>query len=378
LGFGSCRAFSFCPTGATAAGLRGRLIPTFMVRRFQLGWTAGAFAFWCTLLSSPCAFGGTARATLPEILFDAGRVLKGSVIEHAFVVVNEGDSPLVIDEIQLTPPIAMTGATPSIAPGEQGTIRVRVDTSAVSGAFEGQIVASVNDPERPRLTLKVAATVYPSIEVVPRPAFFLVADRGQTSEQSLEIVNHGSDPVRIERVESAADRFTTRVDTVEDGRRYRLTLVFNARGTGGRRTDPILITTSSPATPTLTIAANTFVRDRVYTFPESVDFGSIPVAALDDDAELLRTFTQTLMVYRKGHPGFEVKVTTDVAALKIDAAQGPGGDQWQITMSLNAELVKPGVLNGSIFIETNDPEFPRLKVPVVGKILEPFASRRPR
>jgi hypothetical protein len=47
-------------------------------------------------------------------------------------------------------------------------------------------------------------------------------------------------------------------------------------------------------------------------------------------------------------------------------------------MSLNAELVKPGVLNGSIFIETNDPEFPRLKVPVVGKILEPFASRRPR
>jgi hypothetical protein len=45
------------------------------------------------------------------------------------------------------------------------------------------------------------------------------------------------------------------------------------------------------------------------------------------------------------------------------------GDRWQVTLTLKRESLKPGPIKGSILIETNDPEFSRLRVPVSGHVI---------
>jgi hypothetical protein len=76
-----------------------------------------------------------------------------------------------------------------------------------------------------------------------------------------------------------------------------------------------------------------------------------------------------LMVYRKGTPGFEVKITSDLPFLKIESERGPKGDQWENWIWLDTEQIQPGEIKGTIFIETNDPDVPKLSVPVTGKLL---------
>jgi hypothetical protein len=309
------------------------------------------------------------KLAVAEPGFDFGRALKGAVIEHTFVLRNEGDSPLVIEELRMTPPLTMIVPPHEIRAGGEGALRFRLDTSNTVGVFEGQILLSLNDPEQPRFRLTFIGTVFQSVEVVPRPAFFVVAQRGETGAQSLEVISHEPEPLRIENVSHPVDRFTTRLEAIQPGRRYRLTLLLKGHGAGGRRTDTIVVTTSSKITPAIRIAANTFVRDRVYTFPDSIDVGTFPLAALGTNPDLLRKLAQTLMVYRKGTDNFDVKLTSDLDVLEIRTERGPAGDRWQATITLKRELLKPGSIRGSILIETNDPDFRTLTVPVTGMIL---------
>ena len=201
----------------------------------------------------------------------------------------------------------------------------------------------------------------PAVELSPRPAFYVAGLRGRGGQDAIEIVNHESEPLQIERIENSTERFTTQLETMEPGQHYRLTLTLKPDGPGGRSTDNILIATSSKRAPTLKVAANTYLFERVRTFPDVVDFGT--VRANDPGP-------QTLMIYQADGSDFQVKVSTDAPALQLNSERGPKKDRYQVTVSLIGNALKAGPINGSITIETNDNQFPKLTVPVSGWILE--------
>ena len=316
------------------------------------------------------ATSGIARAQQAHAVeadFHFGRVLKGTSVDHQFIVKNERPSPLVIDAVRLTAPLTLVKAPSTLAPGSQGVVHVRLDTSRVAGLFEGRVVITITDSDD-EIGLTFTGTVYQTVEAVPQPVLFVITERGQVREQSIELVSHEAAPVEITSVSHAHDRFATRIETLEAGKRYRLTLTLDGTGAGGRRADSIVVATSSQATPVVRILANTFVREHVYTFPDAVDFGAVPLGALDATPALLERVAQTLMVYRQ-EPGFEVKVTSDLELLDVRAERGSRGDRWQTTIGLKRDRLQPGPFRGTIFIDTNDPEFPRLSVPVVGLLV---------
>lgn len=119
----------------------------------------------------------------------------------------------------------------------------------------------------------------------------------------------------------------------------------------------------------ISVPAYTWLRERVYTFPEEVDLGAVPYERIKQDPELLDRLTQTLMVYQVGGKAFEIKARADVPDVTIGAARGPQGDRWQLTVRINRG-VRSGAISGSILIETNDPEFKTLAVPVRGVLFE--------
>ena len=58
--------------------------------------------------------------------------------------------------------------------------------------------------------------------------------------------------------------------------------------------------------PLLNIPANTYLREHVYTFPDAVDLGSLRLADIKAQPDLLQRTAQTLMVYQWGGTDFQV------------------------------------------------------------------------
>ena len=205
------------------------------------------------------------------------------------------------------------------------------------------------------------------VEFIPFRGVVVATEQGGTGVASVEIVNRDARPLEISGVEETGSRFTALVEQVEPGQRYRITVTFNSEGQEGKVAEWLHLSTNRDR---LSIPVHTEVIPRVYAFPRSVDMGKFKVSEIRGNPQTTRTAAQILMVYRKNTTGFEIEVTSDVPFLKIESEPGPQGDRWENTIRLDHERVQPGEIDGTIFIVTNDPEVPRLEVPVTGMLLD--------
>ncbi len=310
------------------------------------------------------------RVQFVESGFDFGSVLRGSQIEHGFQIKNQGPGPLRLGGLRLTPPLEATRMPLQIPPGDEESIILSLDTSGLMGSFDGEVVVTLNDPTLPEMRLAFKGQVKPPIELLPLFAFFVTTQRGRSEEQSIEIIGHEQEPLAILKVDHSADRFTTRLETMEPGKRYRLTLAIKPDGPGGKYTEIIKLHTSSSAVPILEIPANTNLRERVHTFPDLIDLGSLPMSLLVMDPLAATRSAQTLVLYQEGGSNLQAEFSTDLPMVRVVAERNWKGDRYQATVVLIPEKLEVGPLSGNIYIRTSDPEFPRLSVPLTGTVLD--------
>jgi hypothetical protein len=225
---------------------------------------------------------------------------------------------------------------------------------AISQQAESQ--PAVEDP---------AATSDLRLEFVPFQGVVVATVAGSTGVSSIEIINRGSEPLEITGAEHSNERFTVLVETIETGERYRLTVTFDAQDQEGKAAEFLYLLTNRGR---VAIPVHTEVIPSVYVFPRSVYLGKFDLTDIRGNSETARTMAQILMVYRKNTTDFQIDVSSDVTFLKIESVQGPLGDRWENTIWLDPDSVVPGEINGTIVIETNDSEVPRLEVPVTGTL----------
>jgi len=326
-------------------------------------WIAfGLAALW------PAGAAAAPDASSPQWV-QLGKVVAGASVTHEFTVRNDAVTTAKVARVQLTPPLIVTSMPAFVPAGGEGRIAVRMDTSGLRGNFTGEIDIIWEDDARPAVSFGIEATIVPIVEVSPAPVFFLAARRGESRHASLEIINHDAQALRIEEVTHSQERLTSSLDVLEEGSRYRLDLLLKPAGPGGRHTEPIVIRTSNPREPFITVVANTLLRERVYAFPEEVDFGTVSLSAIERDPGLLQGVAQTLMVYQFQGVDFTARMTTMLPQLEIVSARGPLKDRYQNTLTLKRDRLRVGPIRGSILIETNDPDFPELVVPVQGVVV---------
>lgn len=96
----------------------------------------------------------------PEITHDFGKVEKGKVVDYSFRIVNNGNSVLNIKDIKTS--CGCTAAlvsSKSIKPGEDGTIKVELNTKGHTGRMVRTVTIKSNDPKEPTSTLTIFAEV---------------------------------------------------------------------------------------------------------------------------------------------------------------------------------------------------------------------------
>jgi hypothetical protein len=306
---------------------------------------------------------------VPETAFDFGRVVRGEVVEHEFVLRNDGRSPVRITRAIMTPPLLVTRMPGVLEAGATAGIAARLDTAQLQGAFPGELIVELEGARQ--IALSFEGEVVGSVEVAPMSALFIAGQRGQRAQGTVELINHEAEPLQILAIEHPPEAFATMLETLVPGGRYRLTVELRPDGPGGRRSDVILVRTSSRTTPLIRIGAHTNLRDRVHVFPDAVELGSFGIGQVRSDPGLLGRLAQTLMVYQSEGTDFRVHLDSDVRGLMLAAERGPQHDRYQLTVQLTPHELSVGEVEGSIRIRTNDPEFPELLVPVHGRITEP-------
>ncbi|WP_156899627.1 hypothetical protein [Marinobacterium litorale] len=195
----------------------------------------------------------------------------------------------------------------------------------------------------------------------------MAADLGSPRQATLDIINHQATSLTIVRAEHQSERFTLELKTLTPGQHYQLVLTLTGDEAGGRLAEPIHLVTDDTMGGRLVIPAYTLVHDRVYTFPETLDMGRLPLDVVTQAANAER-LSQTLMVYRKGTSDFKIAVSTDLDSIQIDTERGPAGDRYQLTVSLLPGRASLGAIHGHIVIQTNEESIPEIRVPVTGRL----------
>src|SRR5882724_7388009 len=167
------------------------------------------------------------RARIAQTEFDFGRAPSHTPIQHEFRISNASAEPLRIERVALTPPLRLAGMRAQIAPGADATLKVTLDPAKLSGRFDGYIVVYTNDPGAPEITLSFSGEVILPIELSPRPEFFLAGSRDRSAVATMDIINHQSQPLELAPPQHAPTHLTSRLETVEPGQRYRLSIALN-------------------------------------------------------------------------------------------------------------------------------------------------------
>lgn len=291
-----------------------------------------------------------------------GTVAGDSPAERTLTVTNRGTAAVKIRNVQLTPPLSVTKMLSTVEPGASTDIVVKLGAPRPSGRFEGQLLVNFEGNGEP-LAIDVNAILVAPIEITPRSELVAVTERGTAARASVEIESHLDHPVHLTGGSVSNDRYTTSLEAIEPGRRYRLTLDMPGDGPAGKRVETITLATDDPAYPAVKVHARTMLRERVYTFPDAVDFGRLAAG------RNLSSLDMSLMVYQKDGKDFQVTASTDLPFLKLRPEKSPVyGDRWQIFLSIDPAKLTPGKASGTITIGTNDAEFVLLRVPVTAVV----------
>lgn len=298
-----------------------------------------------------------------------GEVSLDAPVEHEFQFTNTGAEALRVRNVELTPPLIVTKMKGVIAPNGKGSVLVRLDGPRPIGKFNGRIQVNFDHPETPPAVFQMSGAIVEAIEFRPAKAVFAATTRGTPREVFVEIRNHEKERLELSIDNASGVHYEAKLETITPGREFRLVVRLTGEGRSGRVSETLRLWSSNPNYRMIDIAVNSLLNERVYTFPPEVDLGRIPTAKIKARPALAGAIQATLMIYQRGGSDFQIAAETQVPFLRVEAEKSTRfPDRWQLRVLLVPEKLKDGPIDGGILVKTNDPEFPVVRIPVLGSV----------
>jgi hypothetical protein len=269
-----------------------------------------------------------------------------------------------------------------VPPGQEGKISLVVEhTDNYSGEISKFATVTTNDPSLPTfgLTLHVffisdhkPGSTPPPVSISapakklgpfgasPSDRWVTATFRGQSVNNTITFTNSLATPAHITKVVAGGASFGATLFTIEDGKKYQLSLASNPDLQAGKYTQTAIVYTDSKEAPEIPIELEVTVMPHVIAVPATV---TLPRMQLESD--LSKIFIPVITVRKVRESGLKVKdVSVDLPFLKVEIVPS-AADVYQIHITLDkTKISAPGEFNGKIRIETNDSETPLIIVPV--------------
>ncbi|MCX6094881.1 MAG: DUF1573 domain-containing protein [Candidatus Bipolaricaulota bacterium] len=134
-----------------------------------------------TLVAACVGCSGAPKVYVAEPEYDFGVAIEGDKVEHAFLIENQGDAPLVISDVRASCGCTATNlSTSTVDPGKSVRLGVTLSTEGYGGSRVSKAVhITTNDPENGEVVVSLVGTV------VNAQAYFV---KGEEVGRSLALV----------------------------------------------------------------------------------------------------------------------------------------------------------------------------------------------
>ena len=298
---------------------------------------------------------------------DFGTVKAGTLVTQIFAVSKPAHGAFVgrvdLSQRGMTARVAATSDD-----DDRLAVRLTWDTTLLDGRVESAATVHWTDLSQAPVRLTLTGTVKPVIAVEPFAAVFFSVYHDEGGERAVKIVNRDDRPLEIASVEPVGKHFTAAVRTLIQGQEYSV-IVRVAPGTElGRFQEGLVVHTNQPTRPELPVAVNVLVKPDLYASPEVIDFGQLDLEQLRRAPALRDAVTQVLGITRRQGAFAITSVETDIQGLDITLSPIGPAETFRMDVSLVADRLERGTINGAIRLRTNDPIFPQVVVPVRGEV----------
>jgi hypothetical protein len=271
-----------------------------------------------------------------------------------------------------------------VPPGQEGKITLQVEhTDGYTGEVSKSAQVVTNDPtnqsfnlllrayfkgEQPAtagsvVALAGAGKLAGPFNISPSDRWNTSVLSGSSSAGTLTLYNGSGTPVHVKQLKPGGTDFTASFQTIEDGKRYELSIATNPALKPGQYHQTLKIVTDSKQAPELEIDLAVTVFPQVFVTPNVL---TIPQMSSAQD---LSAVNLPLIYVRKLRgEGLKVKsVSSTLPFLTLTLSTEIEGQRYTLRVTLDrSKITTPGEFKGKIRIETNDPDTPVLEVPVQG------------
>jgi hypothetical protein len=298
------------------------------------------------------------------------RAVGSETVKHTFYYTNWTAETLQVTNATVSEPIILEYVTPSVRPGEVGKVSIILGEPRINGDYDGEVRLGFRNHTASNLIYGVTGRFVPALELSPLPAFFVTAQRGTEKTASIEIHNRTTSPIKVFNPQCDSKRFDVKLTTIAEGEFYILTLRLKPDAAPGRVSEMITLGTSNPERPVLRVAANTMVREHVYAFPDSIDFGQIDLKDVRANAHIAQLLAQTLMVYQSEGTNFEARIESSLPFLNVSMERAATRDRYQLRVNVDPKQFVSGRFDGVVRLQTNDKQISQLDIPVRGLVID--------
>lgn len=333
-------------------------------------WLAATFIL--ALCSTACEQAQAAedgpRAVVAEEVRDFGRVAPGDLVDHDFLIANQGSAPLTIGGVRASRGARVEHYDAVIGPGETGRVRVKVDTWSFGGSPRLSVSFATNDPTRPKITVDMKVEVRPYVLARPGHARYLTYDGGPEGTIAQTLWEEKGADFRVIGVESPYPhlRVTYREvqpeqrDAALPSRQWRVEATIASESPVGPIVDFIRIRLDHPKQKEIRIPVSGFVRPMLAVTPPAASLG---------DVDSAKAPAWVLMVNNYGDADVNLtEATTDVPGFLAEVQPLEPGRRFRLRLTVGPEA-RPGAFAGTIRIRTSSPKRPFVAVPLTGRIV---------
>lgn len=320
-------------------------------------------------LTAICIFAGgsvlSSRAhAAPTIKADAathdfGKTFTGLQLRHSFEIRNAGNADLIISRIDFDAGCYQVEDYPAtIAPGKTISLKLGVDARKVEGAFMRVANVLSNDPDLPRLSLRMTGDCKPPVELDPPFAGFGKIIDGKVKETSVAIRNKTSEKFRVTLVSDEDELYTYKLTEIKPDKEYRLDVKTKTPLVQGRLESIALLNTTLEAQPELQIKAFAYVPPRLEVIPNFIMWD--PASLKTPDAQ----FSTVVLFSNNGDRQVKVSgVSIDDEDIKLTVSPIMEGKSYRILVQAPPKYVL-SEMGKTLTITTDDNFFPTIRIPV--------------
>lgn len=311
---------------------------------------------------------GQPKAVVDDPVFNYGTRGDDEIVEHSFVLRNEGTGVLEIRNVRAGCGCTTTElATDTLAPGEDVAITASTNLRGRQGQQRMAVTVFTNDPVQPTIPLRIEGEVLASIMVEPRAVDFGRIDDDQPREQKVTIRSTKDDiDFAILSTELAnMDYVTHEVNEIEPRRKYEIALRTTEDVPTGNHNSRMIIRTDARERAVLWLPIRVQVVGAVQIMPPVVN---IRYSENPEDIE-----EQQLRITGGRVREFAIEDVI-VPVETIETTLMPSGESTYLLRLAN--MPRDDTLEGkSVIIRTDIPEHEDIEIPF--NIYRPRLPRQP-